>query len=84
MSRGAGVELNALGAGMTPLPVDPSTITFHAQDDLGVTAQKIAAVTFAGAGRAVPHLGSNSPKGDRTGPGAHCPANRYRSHFRSY
>ena len=50
------MELNALGEGAAPLPVDPSAITFRSQDDLGVTAQKIAAVAFAGAGRAPPQL----------------------------
>lgn len=50
----AGLELNALGEGAPAIPVDPAHIVFSEQDELGVTAQKIAAVAFAGAGVVFP------------------------------
>jgi len=47
-SAALGIELDALGAGVAPLPVDPSDITFQPNDDAAAVAQKVAAIVFAG------------------------------------
>lgn len=57
----AGLELDALGEGAPAIPVNPAHIVFSQQDELGVTAQKIAAVAFAGAGSVFPPLNSALP-----------------------